>query len=357
MQKHVLVVTNMFPSTVDPSYGQFVQRCVLGLNAAGIRTDVVGLAKQHKSLAKVLRYVAFSVRANIKILSRRYDCVYIHHPLHTLLACLPALAIRNVSLALNFHGHDLVPVEFRGAVLQKMVGWKIRKAQVVIVPSEHFRRIFETRFGNSGARAKVFRSGGIQNAYFLGDKQCTKTRGRTALFLSRLTRKKGWETFVEVARRLRTLYPDFRFTISGIGPDRDAIAEAVAVYKLGDCVDIVSATSAIENRQLFENHRYFIFPTQLDESLALVNLEAMACGCIVYSANFSAAAEYIEDSSDGFLIPLADFVERCVAGICSMEAAPDLASDISLRARAKAARYQEEIVMAELPTILNVGSS
>ena len=44
-----------------------------------------------------------------------------------------------------------------------------------------------------------------------------------------------------------------------------------------------------------------IFPTMLYESLGLVGLEAMACGCPVIGSNIGCLPEYIKDETTGFL--------------------------------------------------------
>ena len=44
-----------------------------------------------------------------------------------------------------------------------------------------------------------------------------------------------------------------------------------------------------------------IFPTMLYESLGLVGIEAMACGCPVIGSNIGCLHEYIKDGITGFL--------------------------------------------------------
>lgn len=44
-----------------------------------------------------------------------------------------------------------------------------------------------------------------------------------------------------------------------------------------------------------------IFPTMLYESLGLVGLEAMACGCPVIGSNIGCLPEYVKDGITGFL--------------------------------------------------------
>ena len=50
----------------------------------------------------------------------------------------------------------------------------------------------------------------------------------------------------------------------------------------------------------------FVFPTQLAESLGLVAVEAMACGCPVLASDFAAPGDYVKDGINGYKFPVGD---------------------------------------------------
>jgi glycosyltransferase involved in cell wall biosynthesis len=353
MPSRVLLISNMFPSSRDRTYGRFVERCATGLATAGIKTDVVSLPKHSSFVTKLLDYVRFAIEANVRILLKRYDCVYVHHPLHTLLVCTPALAVRKVQLVLNFHGHDLLPVKRRGKVLQAMMSGFFRSASIVVVPSRHFKSLFDSRFGDGRPEgARIFYSGGVNDEYFAIEPPAWTSRPPSALFLSRWVAEKGWPDFIDLAKRLKHCIPDFQFTLAGVGPDESAIRAAVTQAGLAGSVNIVPAVTVEQNRTLFTGHRYFVFPTRYDESLALVNLEAMACGCVVLSTDFPTASEYIEHGVNGFRLPLAGFTDTCLHWIKALEENAAAASAITTAARITACRFRESDVMRGLPMLL-----
>lgn len=358
MQKHVLVVTNMFPSAGDPTYGRFVHRCVESLRADGLLVDVASMPKHATILGKMGGYLRFSALANAKILFGKYDCVYLHHPLHSLLVCVPALALRRPHLVINFHGHDLVPVTQRGAWLKRLCRPFLRYASIALVPSIYFKSIFDREYGEKcEQKGVVFSSGGVSEDYFLNAPPPLYLRARTALFLSRFDAGKGWRTFIEFAYRLRSVSANFTFTIAGVGPDRSILAKEIDNAGLGASIKLVDATSSDANRELFRQHRYFIFPTMYEESLGLVNLEAMASGCVVLSSDFQAAREYLEHGVSGFRFPVAGFVDDCVTTVLDLENALGKAQKIATSAAALSLRYRERTVMASLPRLLGVSVS
>jgi len=63
----------------------------------------------------------------------------------------------------------------------------------------------------------------------------------------------------------------------------------------------------------------FIFPTSYD-AFGMVILEAMAAGLPVFSSECAGAAELIRSGTDGFVIPLADWVEVTVAALSNRDA-------------------------------------
>lgn len=354
MPQRVLLISNMYPSPRDPTYGRFVERCALALTEAGIEVDAVTMPRHTSLLRKLLAYLRFSLQANLHLLTRRHDCVYVHHPLHSLLACLPALGLVSRRLVLNFHGHDLLPVKQRGRVLQRWLQPWFKRAEVIVVPSQHFKTLFDERLGCHRLEgARVFYSGGVDDRYLDVVPAPVASRARSALFLSRWVAEKGWPTFIEVARLLKSRFADFEFTLAGVGPDADAIHAAVDAAGLRAATRIVVTTRTEDNQRLYATHRYFVFPTRFDESLALVNLEAMASGCIVVSSDFPTAAEYIDHGVNGLRVGLDNFASECADHISRLESTAQ-GQTMCDAARRTASKFRESRIMRSLPAVLGL---
>ena len=59
--------------------------------------------------------------------------------------------------------------------------------------------------------------------------------------------------------------------------------------------------------QIYRDIDVFVFPTErAGESLGLVAVEAMACGCPVIASDFAAPADYVIDNVNGYKFPLGD---------------------------------------------------
>lgn len=347
----------MYPSPADRRYGSFVERCVRGLREAGIEVDTAVMTQQRGLAAKLAAYARFAWSANRQLLAGGHDGVWVHYPLHSLLAALPALALRRAPLALSFHGHDLLPTTRRGHWLRRLLRRRFERAERVLVPSQRFKRIFDAEFGSAGTPgAAVFASGGVDARYFDAAPPLAE-RPRGVLFLSSWIAGKGWPAFVALAARLAAADDGLTFTVAGGGPDEARIRAAVAAAGLPTRLRIVASQDVDTNAALYRSHRYLVLPTELDESLALVNLEAMVCGCIVLSRDFGAAREYMVPGENGFLFGAADFVEACTSEILRLESELGRAQALADAARTTAEAYAEPRVLAALPALLGLERS
>jgi len=351
MRERVLVISNMWPSDADRSHGSFVARCVQGLRGQGVAVDIAVMCRHEGVVRKCLAYLRFALRANWLILTGSHGVVWVHQPLHSLLAVLPALWLRPLPLVLNFHGHDLLPVTRRGHALQRLLAGRFRAAPRVLVPSQRFRQVFDSRFGTG--RARVFPSGGVQSCH-LAPAPPLAGRSEGVLFLSRWVEGKGWQEMLAIAQALAKAGCRLSLTIAGVGPDAARIRRAIAEAGLTQQVRMVRCADAGMAAALLRAHRYFVLPTRFDESLALVNLEAMAAGCVVVSRDFAAARDYILQGQTGYRLAGPDFAARCAAVLLQMEHNPATAQRVATAGRVEAQAWAEPRVMAQLPDLLGL---
>lgn len=355
MRERVLLVTNMYPSEADPSFGCFVERSAQALRSQGVATDVVALQRRGGAVRKALDFMRFVLRANLALVRGRHDCVYVHQPLHSLLACWPGLMWRPVRLVLNFHGHDLVPVTRRGRALRRLLQHRFCDAHAVIVPSRRFQHLFDAEFVARGAPpSRVFPSGGIADLFFEGKVPRLAERPAGLLFLSRWTEGKGWPEFLQLAERWCRHDPAARITLAGNGPDAARIEAAVAATGLSKQLVLARCTDVATARALYRSHRVFVLPSRYDEALALVNLEAMASGCVVLTADFAAARDYVRPGTNAFVVSRQSFVPSALAVLQRLQADPAAAQAVADAARDAAASFAESRVQGLLPRLMGL---
>jgi glycosyltransferase involved in cell wall biosynthesis len=135
----VLMITSAWPTPGQPRTTHFIKRQAEFLRAAGVQLDVF----QFQGEKKLNRYVRAWVRARRQLDPARYDLVHAQFGQSGLLA-LP----KRLPLVVTFRGSDLLGIvsdvngryTWKGRILQRLSRLVARRADAVIVVSEHMKR-------------------------------------------------------------------------------------------------------------------------------------------------------------------------------------------------------------------------
>lgn len=152
-----------------------------------------------------------------------------------------------------------------------------------------------------------------------GNRSNSGTRHETmeCLFVGQISHRKGVRILLEAARRCRRLPVRFRL----IGP----IVSPEVLAKLPGNVTFEGAMAPGEVGEAMRRADMFVLPT-LEDSFALVVLEAMASGLPVVTTSHAGSSETISEGIDGFVVP------PCDAGALA-DAVTHLVEDAALRDR------------------------
>jgi glycosyltransferase involved in cell wall biosynthesis len=127
----------------------------------------------------------------------------------------------------------------------------------------------------------------------------------TVLFVGRFNdSRKNTPLLLDAIDTLRKDIPDIRLLLIGDEPDRK-LQQQIDALDLNEYVD---AIDYVDNEKLPAYYRgadVFAIPSQ-QEGLAIVGLEAMACGTPVVSTRCGGPEEYVIDSETGYLVPVGD---------------------------------------------------
>jgi glycosyltransferase involved in cell wall biosynthesis len=128
-----------------------------------------------------------------------------------------------------------------------------------------------------------------------------KPDGPLALCLGRLCRQKGQDVLLEAWGPVPERVPGARLVLVGEGPDRAAL-EALAAT-LPNPSSVVFAGAAEDPRDWYAAADLVVLPSRW-EGMALVPLEAMACGCPVLLTEVAGARECLDRGEP--LVPVDD---------------------------------------------------
>lgn len=91
-----------------------------------------------------------------------------------------------------------------------------------------------------------------------------------------------------------------KFTV--IGSIENHVKERLKAYNLTN-VDFKGIVPNAELKDYYSSHHVFLLPS-IEEGLAMVQGEALACGCPVIATPNSGSEDLIEDGKEGFILPI-----------------------------------------------------
>lgn len=308
----VLLISNMYPNKKNPQFGIFIKNCEEVLLNNGIDVDRIVCTKKKSKLSKILQYLIFYIKTFFILLVRNYDCIYVHYLSHSSLSIIIAKKLRkNISILSNVHGSDVIPQNKKHKALNNIAKKCAEISDRVIVPSNYFKKEIINRWNINEEKIYIYPSGGVNNKIFRPKSSVNECKERFKLdtrfkyigFVSRLESRKGWDILLEAINKLKdtTDIKDYRFIFVGNGKDQNEFKSKVKSLNLNDLVIHINFLNQEQLADLYNSLELFCFPTEANESLGLVGIEALACGIPVVASNFAALTEYIINEYNGYL--------------------------------------------------------
>lgn len=304
----LLVVSNMYPSKHDPTYGTFVEIFCNGIQSEGAHIDLIAIKGRSHSILQLFKYVIASLRLIKKHLFGRHHIVYVHYLLHFAPLLWLLQSLRRRQLVLNAHGGDILPRGRMHHFLFKFVLRLCSKADAVVVPSRFFKEVASHQLDLKMLPVFIWPSGGVDMNLF-NAKPRKPQHELQIVFVSRMDPLKGASTLVDAIGRLKQSgLSGVRFHFIGHALKKE-LEEYKSNLSLHNVEDICTYHGAMTHQQLADflpECDALVFPTLYQESLGLVALEAMACGLPVIGSNRGALPEFILESKTGHLFEAGD---------------------------------------------------
>ncbi|HMH15822.1 MAG TPA: glycosyltransferase family 4 protein [Edaphobacter sp.] len=170
-------------------------------------------------------------------------------------------------------------------------------ADVVTVPSTYSRQTYIDR-GIPDEKLRVLPYGVLLDRFHkVGD---PPTGRFEVLYVGRVSLPKGFPYLLDAFARLRV--PNKHLTvIGGVRPEMEAVLARLPQ-------DSVTYTGTMPQAQLKErmSRSHVMVMPSLDEGMALVQGQAMACGCPVIATTNTGASDLFTDGVEGFIVPIRD---------------------------------------------------
>jgi len=321
---NILVLPSLFPSAPDDLKGVFVldylksvaQHC----NITVLHFTMFGKEGEKKELVdgfEVFRY-SFARPGTLgkKLKLFFYPFYYYmmkrkiarHMPgknlVHTHGAFLQGYAAARVCKS---HAIPLIITEHTGPfsklttnfLIKKFVKYAIEKANVLLTVSHDLK----TQVLESGIKPKRIEVtyNPVDTNLFLSGNDNSKSLRKNIVFAGRLEDYKGGLRTLKAFNKIRLLFPDWKLTLIGDGPEMTDIRQMLE--QESGLSESVKCLGQIDKRQMAEEFKKgsFLFFPSAHETFGLVIAEAMAAGLPVVVSNITAPKEFV-DSECGLLV-------------------------------------------------------
>ena len=346
------LISNMYPSPDNPAYGVFIKNIDHGLGEFGIPVKCKSVIRGRggRKIDKIIKYVNFYFSIFVNYF-KSYGFIYVHYPTYSAPIILLLLKLKRNKIVVNYHGEDLIyDQNFLATFLGKLADKLTRKyADLVVVPSNHYRDVVLQRKLKEIDKIFVSPSGGIDTCLFKPLQNIIKGKF-TIGFVGRLQEDKGILEFISVCKQIYESVPIEAYVI-GYGPLLDDIRQEISNSSY------IKLIEGVDQHQLpvyYNNFDVFCFPSKrITESLGLVGLEAMSCGVPVIGTNIGGIPTYLINNINGFLISIDHIEEDMRSAILSYyHMSDEEKSAMRLNCIHTAEVYSQERVIRDLVQIL-----
>lgn len=242
-------------------------------------------------------------------------------------------------------GRDDIP--FAG-LLKKLSVYVLKDADMIIAVSKEQKNI-ASKLGVPENKIRIIPNG-VDSKNF--SQEVKETNDFRILYVGRLVQEKGLGYLLEAMKSIIDELPDASLTIVGEGIKKADLEKHVQELGIREKVRFLGAKPHEEIPHYLEDADVFVLPS-LSEGLALVILEAMACGKPIVATNVGGIPDLVVDEETGLLVPpkdskaLAEAIKRILRD-------DDLRLKISKNSRKRIEeRFDWDIICDETTSVYN----
>lgn len=307
----ILLISNMYPDSQNPSYGIFVKNTEEILLKEGFWVDKIVLYKEKSKIKKFIKYIFHYLKIVFRCLFYKYDVVYVHYAAHNSIPLNIVKRIKNIKIYTNVHGSDIVPEVKSQEKFQIHVSKLLQHSNKIITPSNYYKELVSKKYSIYPEKIKVFPSGGvnISKFYYIEREKCL---GKLSLpknyryigYVGRIDVKKGWDIFLRALKLMKDegRLNNIKAIIVGHGKQSEMLEEMINEYELSQDLFLYNLLPQSDLKYIYNAIDVFCFPSMREgESLGLVGLESMACGTPIIASRIGGILDYTIDGVNGFL--------------------------------------------------------
>jgi glycosyltransferase involved in cell wall biosynthesis len=336
--KHILVISSVYPTTPDGNHGAFIRETVLQMRSQGIRFTIFAPAyegsqthnlddievyrfryffKRFENLVrdgaptKLQKQPLYILVALLYILlgawqlfwlckKQKPDLIHVNWPFPHGLMAYPVNKLLGIPMVFSFHGAELLLAKkfsFVGAILR----WQIPMAKSVTANSSFTQTLIQKLYSGDVSVIPYGLTIEPKTPCTSNPEEETKL-----LFVGRLDERKGLRYLLEALPLILCKYP-VRLRIVGKGILEQEIKQQSHELKLDEVIDFLGFVSKEELANEYASCDIFVLPAIVDskgdtEGLGIVMIEALAHEKPVIASAVGGIVDVIKSGVTGILV-------------------------------------------------------
>lgn len=341
----LLLISTLYPTKDHPDYGTYVKAIHQAYLDQGMEVDLVTFMREGGKLKKALEMRRF--KSALKDALERasdYDVINVQYPYFAAPIIRKKLYQLRTPIVTSVHGSDVFADSAYKEKQLEDTAVLMANSHRVITPSEFFKKKLLENYLLEPTRVTSCPPGGFDGSAYSGTRRASETLRISVV--GRLVLEKGLPTVFKALSELKDELPSYELRIVGGGED-ESVLKSLAEKEQVSAV-FTGAVSPKELPVIYESTDLFIFPTELEESLGMVGLEAMYGGAFVIASEIGAIPEYLENQVEGLLFKPGDVSSLKEAIISYLGLSEEDKHAMIERAKMKASSYEKSQVAREL---------
>ncbi|SEP74930.1 Glycosyltransferase involved in cell wall bisynthesis [Virgibacillus subterraneus] len=354
--ERILVISTMYPSKANPTFGIFVKNQVEELKKRGIQVDVAAIKDPRMGKLFVLKkYLLWIIRIIYILLTRgrSYDIIHAHYVFPSGWLALLFQKTFGTRVIVTAHGGDLDKMSRIGSFFFRQTEQVLHEADHVIAVGEKLKTDMVTAFKvkeekitllNMGVNRQVFTPMDQEQAKHLLD---IAPSSKTILFVGNIIAAKGMTELVEAYSDLKDEYPNLELHLIGAQKEPPYVRWLKGKISNENTQDI-KIHPPMKQRDIARWQAaadVFVIPSHM-EGFGLVALEAMSCHTPVVGTNVG-GLRYLLANNAGVLVEPKN-KESLRIGIKSILKNDNFHKELIANGEEKAQKYDQEKQIEQL---------
>ncbi|GLB60223.1 glycosyltransferase [Cytobacillus sp. NCCP-133] len=360
MGKRILVISNMYPTEENRTFGIFVKNQVKALEALGNQVDVIAITDPKNGKANVIKkYFLWFLQTlvNLGLNGKKYDVVHAHYVFPSGLLARFYKKVWKTPYVVTAHGGDIDRMAKKNQRIRNWTEMILRDADYVIAVGNALYEEIHQDYKIGANKLSILNMGVNRNVFKAYPKQEARTElgvsegKQPILFVGNIIREKGLTELITAFAKVKESQPEAALYLIGASRNqtyRQELENLIAAKGLARDVCFKDPLPQAQLAKWMSAAEVFVLPSHL-EGFGLVAVEAMSCLTPVVGSDVGGLSYLLKDGN-GVLVEPKE-ADSLAKGILTVLSSEDAKKKLVRKGEAKAAENDEEQLILKLQDI------